>query len=145
MRQLSFYIILITSAFLYGCDKEEKQKIEYPSSGFYGVNILSLQDSDTITSSTDYSFAAELGKKADLKIILTNLSGQAGVGPSSTWFYAEGNGWSVSDYSSDQQEFISNKSGSIDLDMTFEGNNGKCKIDFYENSNSITNSKVIYW
>jgi hypothetical protein len=145
MRRLSFYIILITSAFLYACNKEEKQKIEYPSSGLYGVNILTLQDSDTIASSIDYSLVAELGKKADLKIIFTNLSGQVGGGPSSTWFYAESNGWTVSDYSSNKQEFVSNKSGSIDLDMKFEGNKGKCKIDFYENSNSITNSKVLYW
>ncbi len=145
MRQLNIFFILITLAFLYACNKAEKQKIDYPSTGSYGVNILSLQDSDTINGSADYSLAAELGKKAELKIILTNLSSQVGGGPSSTWFYADGNGWTVSDYSNDQQEFVSDKSGSIDLDMIFGGNKGKCKIDFYENSNSITKSKVLYW
>lgn len=146
MRQFYFTeIVLLSLVLLSACHKEENLKIEYPSSGFYGVNVLSLNDSDTLSSSVDYSLSAKLGKKAELKIVFTNLSNQVDTVSQSTWFYSDKDGWNVGDYNGDKQDFVSNKSGVIDLDMTFEGSQGKCRIDFYENSDAITKSKILYW
>jgi hypothetical protein len=144
MKRKYFIIILFSLALLSACKKEEKHKIEYPSSGFYGVNILALQDSDSLNS-MGYSLCAELGKKAELKIVITNLSNQVYGTIPPVSYYDQSNGWNIGDYSGDQQEFISNKSGTIDLDITFGASPGKCRIDFYENSKSVTNSKLLYW
>ncbi|NVO03042.1 MAG: hypothetical protein HXX09_10125 [Bacteroidetes bacterium] len=122
-----------------GCNKEEKLSIKYPSSGAYGENILSLPVNSNLTNINGYSLCAELGKKAELKIIITKLSG------SGEWFYADGNGWTVSSYSGSSQQFESNKDGTIDLDLIFENGPGSCKVDFYENSSSVTDSKTFSW
>jgi hypothetical protein len=143
MNKKFIYLLVVAIAFLYACTKES-QRIEYPSTGMYGRNILSIPNGDTISSSSFFSLAAELGKRADLKIVMTNLSGQISESPTIMWFYGEGNGWSVGEYDSNKQEFIPIKTGLIDLQMLF-GGQGKCIIDLYENSKSITQSKILFW
>ena len=110
----------------------------------HGQNIL---HDNAIYTNTDYSFGAELGKSAELKIVLTNLSQQPNpnqIKPG--WFYSNSQGWTVSDYSNDDtQTFTSNKDGELILNMIFLGSPGLCKIDFYENSSSITKKTVKYF
>jgi hypothetical protein len=122
-----------------GCNKEEKLSITYPSSGAYGENVLALAANSSLTNVNGYSLCAELGEKAELKIIITKLSG------SGEWFYADDQGWIVSSYSGSLQQFESNKDGTIDLDIIFVNGPGSCKIDYYENSSSVTNSKTFIW
>jgi hypothetical protein len=142
-------ILICTTALLltatFGCNKEKKLSITYPTSGTYGVNVLSLEDNSTLNNGNGYSLCAELGKKAELKIIITNLSSTGTSGPGAGWFYAQGDGWLISDYTNDSQQFESNKDGKLDLDFIFTNGPGSCRIDYYENSSTVTNSKTFTW
>lgn len=130
--------VILTSVNL-GCNKEKKLSISYTSSGAYGENVLALADNSSLTDINGYSLCAELGKKAELKIIITQLSG------SGAWFYADENGWTVNSYVGGTQQFESNDDGKIDLNITFENGPGSCKVDFYENSSAVTYSKTFIW
>jgi hypothetical protein len=139
MKKLLFIpLILLT---LSSCKK--RKEIIYPESMTYGQNIL---HDNSISANTSYSFGAELGKSADLKIVLTNLSVQPNPNQAKpVWFYSNHQGWTVSEYGTDDtQTFTSNKDGEIILNMIFSGSPGSCKIDFYENSSSITKKTVQY-
>jgi hypothetical protein len=144
-RVFMYAIVVLLMASNFGCNKEEKISITYPESGVYGENLLSIADSSTLNSINGYSLAAELGKKAELKIVITNLSASGTSGPGAVWFYAEGVGWLVSDYTNSSQQFESTKDGKLDLDLTFINGPGSCRVDFYENSSSITNTKSFTW
>jgi hypothetical protein len=54
------------------------------------------------------------------------------------------NGWIGGDFDGTSQEFISTKTGNIDLDLEFQGH-GTFRIDYYENSKTVTKSKVFSW
>jgi hypothetical protein len=140
MKKLAF--LLIFALILFSCKK--RKEITYPTSAAFGENLLNL---NVVELDKDYSFAAELGKKAELKIVMTNLSpipSNGGMQP--IWFYSGEQGWTVSDYSSDNtQTFTSNQTGNIDLNLTFIINGGSCKIDFYENSEKITKTRTVTW
>jgi len=150
---LSFAIL-----FLVSCKKKtevpttETEKvyptsISYPDSMIYGKNVLHIiGDTNTLTVSTDYSFGAVVGERNTLKLVLTNTSIQTDMSqPKPTWFYASENGWTVSNYTSDSQTFIANKDGEIVLNMSFLGTPGSCKIDYYENSDTLTKTKYLEW
>lgn len=140
VKRFLMYSVVIIGVFANtGCNKEEKLSITYPSSGAYGENVLALADNSSLTSVNGYSLCAELGKKAELKVVITQLSG------SGVWFYADKNGWTVSSYSGGSQQFESNTDGKIDLDITFENGPGSCRVDYYENSSSVTSSKTFTW
>jgi hypothetical protein len=138
-RFLIFMVAVILTSVNLGCNKEKKLLITYPSTGAYGVNVLALADSSSLTDINGYSLCAELGKKAKLKIIITQLSG------SGVWFYTDENGWTVNSYVGGSQQFESNNDGKIDLYITFENGPGSCKVDYYENSASVTYSKTFTW
>jgi hypothetical protein len=135
-------VILFSFAILISCKK--RKEIIYPQSMTYGENILAI---DNVTKGLDYSLGAKLGKKAKLKVVLTNLSVQTNTNqPKPTWFFSSAQGWTISDYGSDdKQTFTSNKDGDIVLDILFDGNSGSCKVEYYENSNSVTKTKTINW
>ncbi|MBK7309460.1 MAG: hypothetical protein IPI93_01385 [Sphingobacteriaceae bacterium] len=122
----------------------KRKEITYPTSMTYGDNILAM---DNITQGKDYSFGAKLGKKASLKIVMSNLSVQTNTNfPKPVWFYSNQQGWTVSNYGSDDtQTFTSNKAGDVILDISFNGSPGSCKIDYYENSSSVTKTKTLNW
>jgi len=151
MKRIIFLLgILVIMVFASQCKKsdsnQEKQLlINYPSTGYWGDNVLWMQDSKLVDSSKDYSFAANLQSDAVLKIVITNLS----VAEKSGWFYDSNSngGWNITEYNnvSHLQIFNSRKVGGLDLDMTFIGP-GKCKIDFYENNSAtITKSIILLW
>lgn len=122
-----------------GCNKVEHLAITYPTLGSYGENILAIPDSTILNNINGYSLCADLGKNAELKIMITQLSG-AGV-----WFYADNNGWTINDHSGGSQQFQSNDQGKIDLDIVFENGPGSSRIDYYENGSTITHSKTLFW
>ncbi|MFA7273744.1 MAG: hypothetical protein WC044_07735 [Crocinitomicaceae bacterium] len=140
MKKLAF--LLIFALILFSCKKSKE--ITYPTNTASGENLLNLT---VVEIDKDYSIAAMLGKKAKLKIVLTNLSPiPANGGMQPIWFYTSEQGWTVSDYSSDNtQTFTSNQTGTIDLNITFIINGGSCRIDFYENSEKITKTKTFTW
>ncbi|HOZ30009.1 MAG TPA: hypothetical protein PLL66_03750 [Bacteroidales bacterium] len=149
-------LIIVAIAFIcanafYSCDKEEEplNGITYPSSSTFGTNILSLSDSTNLASITDYSFSASLESEATLTIKITNLSETDSVGHVATWFYNAANvdNWDVSDYSSNSQTFNAKPSVDNDLNISFQSYylGGTCRIDFYENSETITKTKYFVW
>ena len=89
----------------------------------------------------NYSMNATLGKNASLKVLVTKINT---VDPTSVWFFSDENGWSVGDFTGASQEFVANKSGNIDLNLVFQGH-GTCRFDYFENSISVTKSKVFSW
>jgi len=145
MKRISIYTIaVLLTALNFGCTKE-RMAIAYPSSGTYGENILALSNNSILNNVDGYSLSAELGKKAELKIVFINLSSSVTEGPGAVWFYGEGDGWIVGDHAGNSQQFESNKDGELHLDIIFENGPGSCRVDFYENSSSISNSKTFSW
>lgn len=137
------YKIFIAAIFtLFSCNKRDEE-ISYPASLENMRNVLSV---GPVVENVDYSFGAQLGRRAELKIVITNLSVQTNVNqPKPVWFYAGTNSWDASDYSNDMQTFTASKTGTINQDITFSGHPGACKIEYYENSKSITRSQYINW
>lgn len=135
-------LILITLTIFVSCKK--RKEIIYPITMTHGDNVLAI---DNISMNNDYSFGAKLGKKATLKIVITNLSVQPSLSqPKPSWFYSSSNGWTVSSYGlDDTQTFTSNADGEIILKINFSGSPGSCKIDYYENSSSVSKTKNLNW
>ncbi|MBK6523152.1 MAG: hypothetical protein IPG08_12945 [Sphingobacteriaceae bacterium] len=83
-------ILLIALTFIVLISCEKRKEITYPTSMTYGDNILAM---DNITQGKDYSFGAKLGKKASLKIVMSNLSVQTNTNfPKPVWFYSNQQG-----------------------------------------------------
>jgi hypothetical protein len=153
-------IILLTSTvIIFSCSKDEESNavvnngsgschgagvITYPATGSYGVNILSLPDSATIVAANHHSFSAALDCSADLKVHIYKVSS------GSPWFYnlSSPDGWVVGQYLPDSSQVFQsetfNTAKTLDLDMMFLGP-GMARVDFYENSTSVTKSKYFYW
>jgi uncharacterized protein YcfL len=132
-------LLALTFLVLFSCKK--RKEIVYPATMVFGENVLAI---DNIIENKAYSFGAKLGKKANLKVVLTNISG-ASVQPKPIWYYSDASGWNISNYNSDTQTFTSNKNGEIDLQLSFSGSPGACKIDYYENSTTVTKTKYLNW
>jgi|TARA_R110000737_G_scaffold324995_1_gene338169 hypothetical protein len=140
LRILYFFLFLSLSV---GCKKNKA--ITYDN---FSSNILQIDESTTLISGEAYTMSASLGKKAKLKIVLTNLSTTSAI-----WFYSLGSdkNWQISDYSGVTQEFYTDETGISSVTMFFElgvgsqGGPGSCRVDYYENSSSITRSKILYW
>lgn len=130
-------------------DTPPNTSINYPNDMFYGKNVLTIQDS--VYKDSVYSFGANLGEDATLKIVITNLSVQTNTDyPKSVWAFGSPQGWTINNYTNDTQTFLANKSGDVICLMYFnkyEPHNphGKCQIDYYENSSSITKTQVLNW
>ena len=141
-----FSILVVYAAS--SCQKD--REIIYRDYMSYGHNLLTLIDS--INPDLHYSFGAELGEDAELKVVLTNLSvdtsgvnGTAG-GNGPMWMFSISNDWSIGNYTNNTQEFIANKKGKVDLDMFFVGEGeGKVQVDYYENSDQLSHSRYWYW
>jgi hypothetical protein len=143
MKNAMNFLAVLTLIFLtLGCNKQEKLAISYPTNGLNGINVLALTSDSLEVAPVNYSMNAVLGEKAQLKIVITKL---ASPSSNSVWFYdAMTDGWIGGDFDGTSQEFISTKTGNIDLDLEFQGQ-GTCRIDYYENSKTVTKSKVFSW
>lgn len=143
MKSVMNVLAVLTLIFsTFGCNKQEKLAISYPTNGLNGMNVLALTSDSLEVDSVNYSMNAVLGEKATLKIVFTKL---ATPSSNSVWFYdIMTDGWIGEDFDGTSQEFISTKSGNIDLDLEFQGH-GTFRIDYYENSKTVTKSKVFSW
>lgn len=124
--------------------------ITYPEKVIIGNNILALDDSSDLVSGDTYELGAVLSKDANLKLVITNLSTYPSGEMGPIWFFDMDNqGWSINDYneSSNYQVLTSTLTGKIYAVISFEGfgYQGECRIDFYENSDTITQSKYYFW
>ena len=142
-RTLSFLPIILLIFLNFSCNKDNKLEITYPTSGSYGTNLLAFTGDSVLTSPNTYSFQADLGTKATLKVVVTKIA-TPGTTPNAVWFFDSEDGWNVGEFNGTSQQFEATKTGTIDLNMVFM-NTGTCRIDFYENSSSVTNSKLISW
>ena len=125
--------------------------ISYPDSSYYGANILNFQDSTILVNSKNYGLAANIQANATLKVVITNLSpldsAASGPNPKSVWFYSGITGWvDPNGYANDIQTFVA-KPGNNDIQIQFDNYYlyGKCRIDFYENSTSVTKTLYLKW
>lgn len=143
-KAFGFSLLILSIISLYSCNKEEKLIITYPNACSNGENILTKNTNDTVSNQSDYSLCADLGKKATLKVIITNLSTVVLGTPEPVWFFTNENGWTVSEYVNKQQTFTSTSSGTIDLLMQF-GGVGKCKIEIFENDTLVPKIKTLFW
>jgi hypothetical protein len=145
-RTLKIVFSLATIALLssvFSCVK--KRVVTYPDSINYGENLLSIFK-DSIAAGESYSFEAELSKKSNLQVIITNLSSPEAGQPMPRWGYAFVDGWQVDNYLTDgTQKFTTIKQGVSDLKMVFSHSPGSCRMDFYENSSTITKTKTFKW
>jgi hypothetical protein len=111
--------------------------IEYPKTGLYGSNILSIND--TIYSGYDYSLAANVPERTTLMIKITGMSaGQI-------WYYSLGSNanWSITQFTGNSQTFTAISSGaSCDLHMV-EFSPGYYLIEYFESSSSNPTRKKI--
>jgi len=150
------YILIITCVITaISCSKPStvappQKSISYPDSIYYGKNILSLPDSTFLDDTKNYDLGASLEKDANLIIVISNLSSDT-LQNYPIWYYNNNIGLSAQEYNSSNntQRFFSTQSGKIDLQIQFLtfGNpgTGKCKIAFYENSDTITRTKYLKW
>jgi hypothetical protein len=143
MKNAIYFLAVITLFFsTLGCNKQEKLAISYPTNGLNGINLLALTSDSLEVAPVNYSMNAVLGEKAQLKIVITKLPTPSS---NSVWFYdVMTDGWIGGDFDGTSQEFTSTKAGNIDLDLEFQGQ-GTCRIDYYENSKTVTKSKVFSW
>jgi hypothetical protein len=153
MKNLSAIILLSLLSF-FSCkksdDSEEAQTgIDYPATVFFGNNILSFPDSTVLTDGGDYEMGAVLEADASLYLVITNYSPSDSMSPPPAWFYSNEAGWAVDDYNdaAGTQKFIHSQTGKISLEMYFMafGQAGSCRIDFYENGNTVTRTKYFSW
>jgi hypothetical protein len=158
MKILTTILFLVTFAII-SCKKKTDEQvtpvtlqkgITFPDSIYYGNNILSFPDSTMLSDGIDYEIGAILEKDANLSLVITNFPiVDSTSGNTTEWFYASPTGWAVGSYNSstNTQNFTSTQTGKIDSQILFfaYGHTGRCKIDFYENGNSITKTKHFTW
>ncbi|MFZ4796825.1 MAG: hypothetical protein ACOYMA_04980 [Bacteroidia bacterium] len=146
--------LILTSIILFSCSKEEKtitekKGISYPETIYFGGNILSYPDSSVLNVNGSYEMGAELEADSRLNIIFNNLTDTSVLYLTCLWGYSNPTGWSISSYDNKNkvQKFFSSQTGKVNLQMIFftDGQKGTVKIDFYENSNSVTKTKYFFW
>lgn len=158
----AFYVYLILLITFFSCKKDENKcncptatvsqdySISILDSIYYGKNILYFADSTLLTDSKTYGLGAVLGKDATFSIIITNLSSIDSItGHIPDWGRSDNTGWLVHNYNTytNTQKFTAIQTGKIDLGIAFfnYATHGKCRIDFYENSTSVTKTKYLKW
>lgn len=155
--KVKYLLVAITIPMLivFSCKKDDPPPVEtkqtgitYPDSIYYGKSILSLPDSSVLARSFVYSFAANLEKDASLSIRITDLSAVDTNGYFAKWYYAFiPIGWTAQTWANGTQKFTATQKGKIDLQIKFESDTTEsiCRLDFYENSTSITKTKYLRW
>ena len=116
-------------------------KIIYDESGLHGQNLLFGDSDHNVSASQPFSLEAQVPEGSNLTIKLVSN----GIG---LWVYnlSSKNNWNVSAYDNQEQTFVVLNSGKADLKLiSFSGNSGSFRIEYYENNTSITKSKIITW
>jgi len=144
IKMMKKHLLILTALVIVtfsNCKKDTNQPtIEYPSSGFYGENILDT--TKTTYLGEEFSLAANLSYGAELKVRISALGNEEWG-----WFYAVGTeqNWQISDFdeSSKSQLFIAiNTDQKCDLEIGFYS--GQYLIEYFElNSDLVTREKII--
>lgn len=118
------------------CSKSDG-KIEYPTYGSHGPNLLTPADSITVTLSEIYSLAADLDKKSEpLEIHIINLNDAIDT---LQWLYEPNtiNGWNISPFDTltQLQKLTSFEFNHIDAGIKFS-QSGPFRLEVYENNQS---------
>jgi hypothetical protein len=156
MKQLIYFLILALSLVFISCSKEEKEvknviknSILYPDTIYFGNNLLSYPDSSIFEELKYYEMGVVLGIDATLKLVYTNLSEDDSINALPVWGYSNATGWAINSYDevNNNQIFHASQTGKVNLQMMFFAYKkiGTLKIDFYENSNSVTKTKYYFW
>ena len=143
MKNLLLLILILQIAALHSCKKDDDQDqkdptIEYPSSGFYGENILDT--TKLIYTGSDFSLAANLSNGAELEIKITAMG-------NGIWFRSLGSeqNWQVADFNeSTKSQLFKAVSNNQNCDLDMEFHEGQYMIEYFElGSNSATRTKTI--
>lgn len=118
------------------CSKSDG-KIEYPTRGSHGPNLLKSADSVKVTLLELYSLAADLDKKSEpLEVHLINLNDSVDT---LQWSYEPNtiNGWNISPFDtiSNLQKLRSFEFNHIDVGIKFS-ESGPFRLEVYENDQS---------
>jgi len=118
-------------------------KVEYPRSGKYGLNVLSINDGEMITAPKDYSIRALLPELHDLRVRFTKTSDSDPV----SWYYftlMEGavSTFEIKNITTSIYDLITKEEvKDADQKITYEGS-GTGKIEVFEN-NTVAPSRTI--
>jgi hypothetical protein len=146
IRKIFLKSIFIASLLLLTISCNKVGSITYPKSTNYGENLLARTE-NYVEKGESYSLEADLTKKCDLKIVITNTS-EINTDPEADppkWAFNNNKGWTIGNYESKAQIFTTTVIGKNDLNIVFSGEEGSCRIDYYENTSSITRTKTISW
>lgn len=142
---MNILIVFTLGLFLFSCEKNNE--IYYPPQGLHGPNLLIKTANSALTPESNYSMRADLNKQSKLKVVITNTSNY--TGPTATapkWIVSGENEWTVGSYISHTQDFTANRRVTkADLAIKFINSPGTAKIEFYENSNSVTKTILVSW
>lgn len=124
--------------------------ITFPDSLGGYPNVPSFAGYTTFYEGDSLVVGADLEADAHLKLVITNFPVLDSAGYDMTyWMYMGATGFTVSDFdtTTNSQTLTSNTIGKIYMPISFvaNGQGGHCKIDFYENSTSITRTRHYQW
>ncbi len=145
MKKIILKTLSVLSILLIIGSCTKKGIVSYPVSTNYGENLLSM--SGDLVKGESYSVEANLSKKTTMKIVIVNTSNQNPdlTIPIPRWAFTYEKGWKAGNYENGQQTFETATPGNNDMKIVFQGTPGSCRIDFYENSSIITNTKLYNW
>ncbi len=155
--KITFQLLALSALFLTGCAKKDctdglqnhKETgvdcggacvacmPEYQANGSWGINILNVTDGDTLTLYYDsHSFDAYLSAGTTLTVVVTEIDGDS-------WSF-EGGAWQQSGVGTDAMAYEA-VGGICDGHFSFGDFLGYSvvRLDFYENSFSITKSATV--
>ncbi len=146
----SSILFAFATLFLLGACNKPKV-FTYPDKKDELTNILALPNNAQLQQDVDYAFYALLPFRKDIKVVFTNLSTIPFDEQEPVWYFVPNNtgNWASSEYAEYKQTFSSKKKGQeCYLKMHFEGGiigNGSMRMDIYENSETVTFSKILNW
>lgn len=145
-KHISLLTLLIVS--LISC--AEKLQVSYPDSTNYGENLFNLPSGielnpTQLLKGESYSLEANLTKKANLRVVLTNTS-EGDATTITRWLFTYKKGWYADNYVNKKQEFSTNTIGNNDLKIVFQGDSGACRLDVFKNGEATPSDvKFFVW
>lgn len=127
--------------------------IEYPATGGFGNNLLTVNTGDTLVAETDYSFRAISHDGGELTVTIRNKSTLIGEKDCLWWIDGLYEGaWQISDYNESQrvQTFTLPADSTGDMYILFEvspdNEYGKAEVEINETNTGVSVvTKTIYW
>ena len=111
--------------------------ITYPEQGNNGSNLLYGAHDTLFLIPSNYSLKADVPTGSSFKVTLNWVSGDY-------WFYGTNNGWNVGSLSESQTFEVANP-GTANLILNLSNGSGVASLDYHENGDQVTFSKVLVW